>query len=74
MARCAVGFALRRKPCAGATGRGLFGFWSHEPRSELIAGGRHLLVDGRSPAAEPFFAATCAHTMGLASLVILTSS
>ncbi|MEU8618609.1 RNA polymerase recycling motor ATPase HelR [Streptomyces sp. NPDC048623] len=31
------------------------------------AGGRRLLVDWRSPAAEPFFAATHAHPMGLAS-------
>lgn len=29
--------------------------------------GRRLLVDWRTPAAEPFFAATHAHTMGLAS-------
>ncbi|MFD1826685.1 RNA polymerase recycling motor ATPase HelR [Mumia zhuanghuii] len=31
------------------------------------AGGRRLLVDWRSPAAEPFFAATHAHPMGLES-------
>ncbi|MSZ76662.1 MAG: AAA family ATPase, partial [Actinobacteria bacterium] len=31
------------------------------------SGGRRLLVDWRSPAAEPFFAATHAHPLGLAS-------
>ncbi len=31
------------------------------------SGGRHLLVDWRSPAAEPFFGATHARPMGLAS-------
>ncbi|MGW8374996.1 RNA polymerase recycling motor ATPase HelR [Streptomyces sp. ODS28] len=48
----------------------------HEGRAEPVyvgrlgltdGAGRRLLVDWRSPAAEPFFAATHAHPMGLAS-------